>query len=665
MTTRFDAEAATRALVPINRLPIDVQTELLRHCTLLPVYAGQIVYTQGHLDDFVHYLLDGEAELLWNGKAVQRLAGASKAARRALDPPGRKRYTVRAVTHSTVARLERAEVDRCLDQASLTGNAKALEVSEIATEKSSNWMIRMLQSELFANLPATNIQRIFGCMEEIVVKADEVIVKQGQAGDYYYVIEQGYCEVMREIAGGRKDIHLADLGPGDAFGEAALIADAPRDATVTMLSDGRLMRLHKVDFQELIREPLLHQVNAVDAVEACNCGTQWLDIRYPEESAKRPLRNSRNIPLNVLRIQMSRLSKDDTYIVCSEDPRQSAVGAFLLVERGFQARFLALRVSEFIDEHPSLALQSRSADAGANKVIAFPQAGAETPAVRVSTNEVAPMEDKLQVVNALENTIDKIDRLYQEKEAEEAMHARVPVEAYADTHTGRSLADLIDEMEERHESLEDVGAMADAKVSLTDIKAAAPDFIDLNPFEAPPPQLAETTSMSKVVAIDTHQPMPLSSSSQLVMNASNPPQIDELTQILGDFEHRVRGFVDAAVIERGMDIERRYQDKIKRIRQLAAVEVRNREAILKQRYELHYRKKELALRAHYKKLMALANKISQQKAQLQQARKQFEEKLQAANALYKQVEDMRKLLREHLGGLDARLPLEPQRGVGS
>ena len=54
--------------------------------------------------------------------------------------------------------------------------------------------------------------------------------------------------------------------------------------------------------------------------------------------------------------------------------------------------------------------------------------------------------------------------------------------------------------------------------------------------------------------------------------------------------------------------------------------------------------------------MALANKITDQKAQLQQAKKQFEGKLTAANAVYKQVEDMRKTLREHIGDLPAERP---------
>ena len=59
----------------------------------------------------------------------------------------------------------------------------------------------------------------------------------------------------------REGIKLAELGVGDTFGEEALIAEAKRNATVTMLTDGVLMRLNKQDFRELMNEPLLQWVS--------------------------------------------------------------------------------------------------------------------------------------------------------------------------------------------------------------------------------------------------------------------------------------------------------------------------------------------------------------------------------------------------------------------
>ena len=102
----------------------------------------------------------------------------------------------------------------------------------------------------FLKLPAANIQTLFSRLQELSVKAGDEIVKFGAPGDYYYIIKQGRCKVFRPVGSGEHT--LAELGPCDSFGEEALISEAPRNATVTMLTDGKLMRLSKRDFVELL-----------------------------------------------------------------------------------------------------------------------------------------------------------------------------------------------------------------------------------------------------------------------------------------------------------------------------------------------------------------------------------------------------------------------------
>ncbi len=648
-----------RQLVPINRLPPENQEALLRASTFQTVFDGQAVYVQGHQDNYVHYLIDGTVEFLWNGNLVKRLPAESKAARRALDKPGRKRHTVRAVSNCTVLRIRRSDFDQQLEEGNLLTGPRQVEVSEIAAEKSSNWMIKMLQSKLFERLPALNIQKIFGRMERITVSADDVVVKQNEIGDFYYVIEQGFCEVTRQIPGG-KEIHLADLAAGDPFGEVALIAGSPRTASVTMLSDGTLMRLSVDDFNELIRAPLLSGISATTAISRIDRGAQWLDIRYPEEHANITLRSSLNVPFNVLRLQANRLDKSKRYIVCGEDPTDSAVGAFLLIERGFTVDYLDESLSVVAAEHPSVLVLSKQpavapeveSASPAEIVPALEASGAVEPSpsntqTPPSDSEEPDMDEQRPDGDRFESTIDKIDRLYSQKEWEEEKAARVPVEDYAHTATGMRLADLIDEMEENNNQLPATDSTLGPNLTATS-EIRLDDVIDI----APDPKDEGDRSGPNVLLVDTRAPLPISHDEILQDELFN--ESDELTQIVREFEYRVRDHAESIALKRTHALEERYQHKMKRLRKAAAIEVKKRQDVARQKYQQHFKKKELQLRAHYKKLMALANKITEQKAQLQAAKKQFEDKLSAANAVYKQVEDMRKTLRQHIGDLPAQ-----------
>ncbi len=91
-----------------------------------------------------------------------------------------------------------------------------------------------------------------------------------------------------------------------------------------------------------------------------------------------------------------------------------------------------------------------------------------------------------------------------------------------------------------------------------------------------------------------------------------------------------------------------YQTKLARMRELNDEELRQKEIKIRASYAAEYSGKEQLVRTYYKKLIALANKISRQKAQLQEAKKQFESKLASANQLYREVEGMRNLLSDQI-----------------
>ncbi|MEJ2128334.1 MAG: rhodanese-like domain-containing protein [Woeseiaceae bacterium] len=127
---------------------------------------------------------------------------------------------------------------------------------------------------------------------------------------------------------------------GDTFGEEALISDAKRNATVTMTSEGAVMRLGKEDFKKLLNEPMLDWVDADQAGKIIQGGGQWLDVRLPSEFENHHLDGAINIPLYFIRLKISTLDKDKTYVVCCDTGRRSSAGAYILNERGYTAYVL-------------------------------------------------------------------------------------------------------------------------------------------------------------------------------------------------------------------------------------------------------------------------------------------------------------------------------------
>ena len=134
---------------------------------------------------------------------------------------------------------------------------------------------------------------------------------------------------------------IAQLKAGDSFGEEALISEGNRNATVTMLTDGMLLRLAKSDFDELLRKPLLKEVDLGEARARAARGGQWLDVRYPSEYQQDKVPGALNIPLSEIRNAASILDSRREYVVYCQTGRRSSAAAFLFAQRGFNAAVLA------------------------------------------------------------------------------------------------------------------------------------------------------------------------------------------------------------------------------------------------------------------------------------------------------------------------------------
>ena len=176
----------------------------------------------------------------------------------------------------------------------------------------------------------------------------------GTDGDYFYMIKDGRCMVTRAPQLKPQGVQLAELGPGDRFGEEALISDAKRNATVTMLTHGTMMRLSKADFMSLLNEPLLSWVTFEEAVAKLKHGAAWIDVRLPSETEQSRIKGSVNIPLIFLRMKMSSLDDKRAYITYCDTGRRSSAASFLMSQHGFDVYIL----KGGINAAPDAALES-------------------------------------------------------------------------------------------------------------------------------------------------------------------------------------------------------------------------------------------------------------------------------------------------------------------
>jgi CRP-like cAMP-binding protein len=105
---------------------------------------------------------------------------------------------------------------------------------------------RLSQVQLFSSCTKRDLSRIAALVEEIDAPAGLVLMRQGDPGREAFVIADGRAKVTIR---GRRSIKL---GPGDCFGEMALLHRAPRSATVTAETDMRLFVLGSREFSHLI-----------------------------------------------------------------------------------------------------------------------------------------------------------------------------------------------------------------------------------------------------------------------------------------------------------------------------------------------------------------------------------------------------------------------------
>ncbi len=330
--------AVLRTLVPINSLAATHFEELVEAVAFEEEPKGIVLFKLGARDNDTLYVIQGQVELIAEGSREGRvITGGTEQGRYPLAQLKPRQFTGKTKTDAIIARVPSDLLDRLLTWDQVTGE---YEVTELAGAEDAQWIMQVLRNRAFQLLPASNINQLFERLEPVALKAGEVVIKQGDVGDYFYIIKEGRCRVSRKAEKSGQLAVLGELAEGDSFGEEALLSGAPRNAAIVMATDGVVMRLSKQDFEELLQAPLVRWVNASEVKTMVKNGAGLVDVRLEDEHRHGAIKGSINVPLYLLRLKAGSLDPERSYVLYCETGNRSSAAAFLLSERGFDVYVL-------------------------------------------------------------------------------------------------------------------------------------------------------------------------------------------------------------------------------------------------------------------------------------------------------------------------------------
>lgn len=341
-----EIESYIRRFSPFDHLDHEYIAKLLEHSELVGKKPGTLLFRRGKTSDHRYFLVDGTVDLISAGFETTTVAAGSERARYTLAESSPTKVSAVAKTDVSLLKVETDFLDLALawsDAASHNSSAPVVNAS-IETGAQLNemqvdyldhdWTSGLLSSPILTQIPFANVQQLFAKFERLSAPAGTEIIKEGAPGDYFYVIASGKARVTNIT--GKTDITLET---GQCFGEEALVADTPRNATVTMLTSGELMRLGKEDFTNLMHQPAQRYIE-LENVDMAAGDFVLLDVRTPLEYRLHNMPGSRNFPLAKLRSNLEQLAKKKLYVITPEGGRRSELAAFLLAQEGFETYIL-------------------------------------------------------------------------------------------------------------------------------------------------------------------------------------------------------------------------------------------------------------------------------------------------------------------------------------
>ncbi|HSJ50983.1 MAG TPA: cyclic nucleotide-binding domain-containing protein [Actinomycetota bacterium] len=239
---RVEAAAMIDALPVFDDLPEDVLSDLAGRVRLRTYPAGKPVVRQGDRPEAFYVVRRGTLQVLEEDpeagteRVLRTLGRGESFGELGLLDRAPRTASVRPVEDAQLFEVDGSTFDRLL--------ARNINAPEFAPTLQAAAEVRKIPA--FASLGADDLADVVEHGTWLNVGPGEVLIRQGEAGDAFYGLSSGRVEVLED------DRPIGTMGPGEHFGELALLADTPRTATVIARTPGRVFRLDRDAFDRVI-----------------------------------------------------------------------------------------------------------------------------------------------------------------------------------------------------------------------------------------------------------------------------------------------------------------------------------------------------------------------------------------------------------------------------
>ncbi len=307
--------------------------------------AGSVIVKEGSVGDSFYFVKEGE--LVVTKKTTSGLDARLSVVRSgqgfgemALLTCSIRSSSVHTITDCALYELPKKYFEEVL----LHESAFKERLNRRSEDLSQITKIKTLQP--FALLDPEKMCAVMEAMTEEDYASGQNIVIQGDKGNAYYIIKSGRVAVLKKKKGEEVSCQIAELGEGEAFGEEALIRDDPRNATCQALDATTVFVLQKKDFNQIVRSSFIDNIFPEEiSLDTYLADYMIIDTRIPSEYEEEHIHGAVNIPVEVLRQKCCEFDKSKRYITYCLNDSRGMVAAFLLKNRGFDAKCLRGGVS--------------------------------------------------------------------------------------------------------------------------------------------------------------------------------------------------------------------------------------------------------------------------------------------------------------------------------